>query len=1053
MKVCLLKNVENSLRRRYETLGCLAMALMSVVVQPAFAVGAETSCEERFADGRAEIISSGRDQEEIPEIREIIHSLNKKGGVFDQLGIQVPERHVYQFVRGIEIAYLMGNNGHAVGHAHDGARILSSISMAPNVLEFIPPHALPARSVYRDNVSLEEMIAVICHVAGHIHFARTSKFKQIRMYDQYDESFKLYTLMENLKNDVGDDAVDEWYYLLLTLANAQDLSRGSYQKPEDFLSKNPVPHVYQAKEETPPTPGSPTPNLLQLYTSQLSDDVQPWKKTMAAQFEKVHAYTSSYIATKVINEGLAVIFEEILWAHLPEKYRTHKQYFSWSELNKGVAYPRLDNPYYLGLQGFKVQRRKFHARPDIRDLPPIERDRAFIAFITKEFVSKYDSYDFILNSLDQEWIERKNLALLRPAGDGGTWGTPPGKPPSQEQSYPWQIYSRDPKKVIQHILQKYVDHRPHFPRVLAKNMNFDGSGVIRLFFNDEFGLKIPLDRESMVQTLNHHARFMQRPVELATLSSPTWKTSKSKHAPIMGPWWPPFPREKPEPIRPIIVRVYPEGHVEVRIDPERSTEEFDFSDLAKDLRQLLADFITFDEMRKHLPNTTPRLSMQQGVLGAVIDHVTGKVPAATFSHAPTFPTALASYQRALDKYFLRSLDLALRGLKPIKRNGSSVSIKVLPSTPQFQWDSEALQHILNERLQDTSMMSLRAPHVASSIVDQNPSHKLGQNNAGEGDWVWGPYPQGDGDGTNDEEGDGEDGDPDGANPGVGQGSNDPNYVDIPIELYGEILKGSIDLPRLRPKGGHANHTDAERDGARNSRNGVDHLPIITKKAMAAGIALTRKEQPQKKLSPTDILRRGMRELTASQWYVKDTETIPEPNYNAQVTIVVDFSGSMSGAPLLYAKKLSYDLRAVLLAKYKKVEFRFVAFDSEARVFKSADKFFKLQLGGGTSYSEGFKMVAKVQEEFPRAKWDRYVVGFGDLEDFDTDTIINEMQTVYAQSEYMGMIHTREHSGGNPLAEAMSAMAKDEQWFGFAFMNVNQPYTIEVFQKLFKMPEP
>ncbi len=62
---------------------------------------------------------------------------------------------------------------------------------------------------------------------------------------------------------------------------------------------------------------------------------------------------------------------------------------------------------------------------------------------------------------------------------------------------------------------------------------------------------------------------------------------------------------------------------------------------------------------------------------------------------------------------------------------------------------------------------------------------------------------------------------------------------------------------------------------------------------------------------------------------------------------------MSGDPLLKAKKLVYDMRALLIKKYNQLEFVFVAFDSEPRVYKSADRFFKLQLGGGTSYVEGF----------------------------------------------------------------------------------------------------
>jgi uncharacterized sporulation protein YeaH/YhbH (DUF444 family) len=169
--------------------------------------------------------------------------------------------------------------------------------------------------------------------------------------------------------------------------------------------------------------------------------------------------------------------------------------------------------------------------------------------------------------------------------------------------------------------------------------------------------------------------------------------------------------------------------------------------------------------------------------------------------------------------------------------------------------------------------------------------------------------------------------------------------------------------------------------------------------------------------------------------------------------MVDFSGSMGREVLNTAKRMVYDLQAILRSRYQGTEFRFVAFDGNGHIMKDLTEFLQLQLGGGTNYEAGFKMVEDDQVNFPRNEWDRYIVGLGDMWDFGSpEGVMKQVETLKEQTEFMGMIQTEISGPGAqkpPLATALENLANQDEYVGFVYLPSADAYVPKMFKKLFK----
>lgn len=992
--------------------------------------------------GKATIITSGRDADLAPRYQEIAERIFGEEGALTKLGVGHGD-HILHFLPGSQIALLSSNNGPALGHAQDGAAIVNALLRGGFPLEYVAPGSNPLRSFYKDTVPFEEQVSIILHVVGHYFFKTHSRFSQMRQVDTTAERYELFHYMEELLTREDPDEVNRWYHHLLSLQWAQDVTRGSFTPPEALEPGAGQSGLgWRERAENPRHPKAPTTSILQAFVANLSPKLPTWKIEMARRFERVNRYISGAVVTKIINEGTASIFQEILPEHLG--FDTLDHFLPVAELMSNVATPSVDNPYWLGREIFRCMRRNFNARPDIVGLDPLERDRRFLEFMRKEVIEKVDNFDAIIKFLDAQWVYKHKLAITRPLNYGEFQQI--GPPPDDKHQYQWKIVSRDPKKVLEALARRVADMRFRSPTPALIDLNHNGSGEILLAFQDEVGSSTPLERSSMVATLFEYAQFMERPIVLRTVKANTWDaTHRDQPWRIAPPWWPPPSWHNPLKITPIEVRVEPNGKVRVYdIEKKRIGNPILTKEFMERLERYRADL--------DLELTKENEKLRTHLSGVAERAATNRVEVASdglglYQHAPSAPTAIARYWSYLNRRLSYVLARAIEGRAPILRGPNGVRVRALPSVPQLTFDRKIQKLMLTETkpVRDFEYDYIK-PYMPEDGYDLD-----GGIDGAEGDVYWGRNPQDDGDGD-------DDGDPgtsdepiddSGQNPG--DTGNDPTWVDIDPDLYAEALGEAIELPRLRPKGGQSPLTDRLREGSAQRRNGVPHLRRIVNRAYARAQAQQRQEPDIVPPSKQKLLRDGLRSLPPEQWFVRDFYEEPQPDINAVVIFCMDGSGSMFGKPLKIAKKVAYDLRAILSRKYRNLEFRFITFDIAAQVHDNPEDFFRLQLLGGTDYIAGLNKVLEVEEAFPRAQWDRYVVGLGDLEDAPIEPIIEKLKEVYEQTEFTGFMHISSWGFNNPLALAMDHMSQGEEWFGFADLSPDLNYSPAALRKLFKNP--
>lgn len=1074
--------IHPSIKTLFILSGFLTLSLAS-------ATNKSKECAARLAEDRIHL--SG--QQTVPNfdfLKQNLDAIYSPGGIADQLGLYNPDRHIVHFVASAEISHLLGNGHHALGEPYSGAAILASAQNDEGVLEFVPfTKEGVDRSVYRDDMTEGELISIFAHVAGHLHFNHHTRFRQMQQVDSFEESYNLFKYIENLKSRVPTDQIYQWVRYCYTFAFGQDLAVGQHDSVTELTPKD---QTRAHLEDGPPPPPRRTPSILQHLNAHLPPTTPKWKRDILLRIERLSRYRSGAAVTKIANEGFAMQVQSMLFTHLPEK--SFALYQEWKELFQKVLVPSPRNPYWLGMEVLERIRKRFQEKPDIRDLPQIEKDRLYIAYVTKEFIQNYDQFDFVMRGLDDEWIHKHRLAIIRPfdwAKDGDYPNL--GDPEDPKNYYPWKIVSRDAKKVIRLLTEKLADNRRIFPRPLIDPKSV-GTGVQRLVFHqdDPFGNTIPLKTPSLVKTLYIYAQGYQKPVELECMVS---------HKFSSGSWW---WRDSSVQIAKAIVRVSPKGQLFVSLSGQ-SDGEFSLEGFREKSQEILHEYRRVEgrglsnDSQKEMGWRKPK-HLNQAIEIASSDAVNA-IPTQLLYRptSPTWATALAAYDRFLQEQLLSAITDALRGTGSFTRRGSGIQIRALQEIPHFEFDNKTLAQakrsddddftlgISRQEWEDLAENDKRqgpfvlpnGKTVSPSLIQAFgsemaavsflPQEKIGGVEGNEGDWIWGPDPnedEGDDDGDGDGDGDGDvdfgDGDEDeeeadddeNGNP-PGDGAIEPGLVNISLETYADILASRVELPRLKPKGGEIENQSFVRAGKVKHPSGPLIVPDTAQNVMARGIGSIAADNAREGkdifdgLDPITAMFRGAALLRPQDLVVKHEDVDPEPDYNAIIIFTVDFSGSMMGERLQIAKQLIYDLRALLLRKYPRVECRFIAFDSNAHVYKSADKFFRLRLGGGTSYENGLRKTSEVLDGFPPSRWDRYVVGTGDLEDFGRDSLDAVVKEVYGKTEYMGMVNSSLSHGDNWLGEYFKGLAEQEEFFGYANIP-SSGYDVSIFDELFKI---
>ncbi len=999
-------------------------------------------------DGEYRLIWSGRDISSQKDIEEYAKLLLSPGGVLDQLGVSRPPQ-IIQFLSGQELDTIAANGRLPVGHWHDGANILNTGKGDGIIYEMVIFGQKLRHSIYRDDLNPKQQFSIINHVAGHNHFGVHSRWQHVRAAELNQAAYDFDQYLEEIKKANGRSDVSEWYQYLLSLTYAQDIMLGEFNTPEDF-------NLAGGKNKF-----HPTANVLQAFVENLPQSMPAWKIEMAKKFERMNRYIPGAARTKIMNEGFATLMQEVIPPHTP--FSTFDHAMEYCCLIAGVTRESMQNPYWLGLEAWRNLRSKFNARVEITKLRPIERDRAFIAYATNEVIAKMDDTEFLRIGLDDSWISKRNYALTRPADKNKEWD--PNLPPSQDPKLDYQhmIITRDPHRVREGIIRQVTSFL-YFqsPRVVLSNLNGGKTNYIGLEVSDEIGRNITIDTKSIVQTLYVMAKLMGRPVSLeSSLNVPASDESR-----VM--------RVVKTRVR---IEVDPVGKVaayEVFRNDTSLTErlQLNFWQVAKtegvELNEvsmpILADPLQtelnlfkadLNLAAAEIQDVLPKNSVAS--IESVVSDLVAGVPSHLLTAVPTAAHAVDEYRNEVSSRAMKALQLAILGQRGLAHNTGGVSVKVLPDIPYFKFDRSSVAEFVKESPAPNADRFHN--HLPSLIISDAISKDLPTDVSpigGEpGRRIWGPNPNKGG------QGQGEGKDPGGKE--AGKDGQDPSFVNVDLTTYAKALGTLIELPNLRPKNGPTEVVDEVRGDWAARRNGPPKSAIIARKAFAKGLAyyrlnggLSGKGEDEKSMSAHDlakVFKKGFSLLDMSKdWAVQSYTPEPSPEVNAQVTLMIDMSGSYTRF-VEQTKQMFYDIRAILLSKYKRVEFRFVAFDGIAHVYKDAEEFFKINLGGGTSYDVGLKKVLEVQKEFPESQYDRYVVVAGDMDDINegNGAVLKSLDEVRKNSQFVASVRMNDKTApGKALIELeLRQLHERDPYVSFVDLAPNNIYEAIMLKKLFK----
>ncbi len=979
---------------------------------------ADDPCEKVLEEGPGplSIVSSGRDADVIGRYKEEFKIASE---VAHRLGINVPP-HRAELVPSGQLTVLANVGHYPMPHWHDGAKVIQAAS-AGGVLEFVDPGCPTCRSFYQDTTPPDWQRSILFHVLGHNDVAVLSHFNFVRQpLDPMAFSLNLADLISRLYQEVDHDEVALWVQHLLTVIKIQDYVYGSFEDPASWVRSTPSSNPQTIERDilgqpignlNPYSPivhpKKPTPNVLQFLVENLPPSAPPWKKEVLKLIELTYRVYGSIAQQKILNEGWATFMQWFLPKYTP--WRDSRDLVQYGDLLWGVAWPKLDNPYWLGFEAWKCLYRQFLEREEVKVLPSDEeRDKAFVRYAHGIIASDSD-FDFIFRAFDGQWVFEQKLYLKREV-NGNEWDyNLPGRKP--EHNAQFIMTSRSPQKIISWIAKNVADHTRHWPRVQLVNENGMGRGIA--VYEHQVFEDIPLEFQSAAKTLFVLSQVHEKPVSLKTLGAILTRDSRRGF--------------------PIRIEVTPEGKVqvfEIKTKEDGKTEEVLQSDLTEkaqdavttqkfDLRSSGNDDLAKREDKRFSPQVITQ------IVDVVLDPALG-----ILHHGPGSAEAVLEYTRMLKERMARAIERALKGEIPVIRTKKGVRIRVLPEIPTFRLDfkvAKLLDSTLTERVESAKPLS-------------KDSSDIGQGDGDIGDKKWGKKDedgQGDGDGDSDE---GE----------WGDGANDPSDVEIPLDVWAKLLSDELELPNMRKLVGKSTEVETYRVGAKKHPRGN----ILWDRTLPAALFHSMMERlSQGKPAIENVgpqLVEGSKYLTPDDYVVSSTHTTPLPNIKAVVTVVADMSGSMGGLPQALETEFIWNLRLLLLAKYKEVVFRFVGFDTEAHEF-SEEEIFRKTLGGGTLYSAGFRLGGKILDEYPDSQWDKYLVGMGDCQTGDVEETMVLIQEIYPHTRYMTFAATDGYGWGvanQPLAQAAQQFSQQNEWFGFAHLTGEQGSVMAALRKLF-----
>jgi len=119
----------------------------------------------------------------------------------------------------------------------------------------------------------------------------------------------------------------------------------------------------------------------------------------------------------------------------------------------------------------------------------------------------------------------------------------------------------------------------------------------------------------------------------------------------------------------------------------------------------------------------------------------------------------------------------------------------------------------------------------------------------------------------------------------------------------------------------------------------------------------------------------------------------EYHSNAVVIAMMDVSGSMSTMKKYLARSFFFWMTSFLRIVYKRVEIRFIAHTTEARLVDEYEFLHRGESGGTSCHSAYELATGLIDTEYPTSKWNVYPFHFSDGEDWDVDRTIKSLENM------------------------------------------------------------
>jgi sporulation protein YhbH len=148
--------------------------------------------------------------------------------------------------------------------------------------------------------------------------------------------------------------------------------------------------------------------------------------------------------------------------------------------------------------------------------------------------------------------------------------------------------------------------------------------------------------------------------------------------------------------------------------------------------------------------------------------------------------------------------------------------------------------------------------------------------------------------------------------------------------------------------------------------------------------------------------------------IEDTES----QSNAVVLAMMDVSGSMGTMKKYLARSFFFWMLSFLKSLYRRVDIRFIAHTTEAKLVDEQEFFHKGE-SGGTRCSSAYAMAAElIDSAYPTSSWNVYPVHFSDGEDWDVAETVRAAKTLLEKGvATLGYGEIQEEYGSSVLMKA------------------------------------